>query len=85
MKSAYGIDIQSENDEYVRIAEKGLEILTTSVGQGIPLIDILPIRMSISRALCVCCTLMTDYSQTPSCVVPWHGYQETSKRMEAMC
>ncbi|KAK7687278.1 hypothetical protein QCA50_009783 [Cerrena zonata] len=43
MKATYGIDIESQDDRYVQIAEKGAEGFSASVNAGSYLVDYIPI------------------------------------------
>lgn len=43
LRAAYGIDIESENDRYLEIAEQSLQALSATVNAGSYLVDSLPI------------------------------------------
>lgn len=48
MRSAYGIDILTENDPYINIAEESLQAFSATVNAGAYLVDSIPIRTSFS-------------------------------------
>lgn len=53
MRAAYGIDIKSENDRYVQIAEHSLQALCATVNAGSYLVDSLPFRTNPSLSVIV--------------------------------
>lgn len=42
MKIAYGIDISDENDPFIKIGERGVEVISDTTSAGAFLVDIVP-------------------------------------------
>lgn len=51
MRTAYGIDVQDNNDPYIDIAERGLQALNAGVNAGSFLVDIVPICKRLRNGL----------------------------------
>lgn len=71
MKAAYGIDIESQDDRYVQIAEKGAEGFSASVNAGSYLVDYIPICESCNLSISLKLMFIYPCSEISSDVVPW--------------
>lgn len=56
LSTAYGIDVQPENDPYVAISEKSLHAMACAGNFGAYLVDSLPLQVFASSLFCIALT-----------------------------